>query len=157
MREPDSSEKGAKQDNPSGSFTLSKVLEKKLRDHSAEYTFDILFSAPIHAQTINHPELVDYLVATYPNLKKHRCDNNKCASFVYELKNTEMAHAFEHAIVEHIALAGIPRRQILGKTGWRKRGRIEGPYRIVITAPINREAFQAALCASMHDFKRFLG
>lgn len=96
------------------------------------------------------PSLPELLLDQYPELKKHACSNDKSASFAYELKDTELAHVLEHVIAEELALTGIPRRLIEGKTGWRKSEARRGPYRILIRAQVTQTNFETALRAAVH-------
>lgn len=97
-----------------------------------EYQFEMSFAEAHFAFTKNFPSLPEQLLSLFPDLAKHRCDNNKSASFSHELFDTETAHVFEHLVAEHLALEGFSRRSIGGKTGWRKDGDPRGPYLIFI-------------------------
>lgn len=62
-------------------------------------------------------ELPQKALELLPGLARHRCDNGACATFREELEDTELAHLFEHVVMEMMALAGSP-RSLKGETEW---------------------------------------
>jgi hypothetical protein len=52
-----------------------------------------------------------------PGLRGHRCDNASGVTFADELADTELAHLFEHAALEIMALAGAL-DTLRGSTTW---------------------------------------
>jgi len=61
------------------------------------------------------------LLERFPGLAGHRCSTEGDHSFTDELVDTELAHLFEHLVLEIMACAGSP-RSIHGETVWRKGG-----------------------------------
>ncbi len=69
------------------------------------------------ARTGAAPGLAARAIALLPGLSRHRCDNGAGRSFPAELRDTELAHLFEHVACELMALAGSP-RTLRGETSW---------------------------------------
>jgi hypothetical protein len=57
------------------------------------------------------------VLGVLPGLRGHRCDNGVSATFADELSDTELAHLFEHAALEIMAVAGAP-DTLKGATTW---------------------------------------
>jgi hypothetical protein len=68
-------------------------------------------------RTSADPALPGRVLAALPGLARHRCDNGAGRTFTAELRDTELAHLFEHVACELMALAGSPRR-LRGETLW---------------------------------------
>jgi hypothetical protein len=60
--------------------------------------------------------VLDPLFAELPGLRKHRCDNGRHRSFYEEARNTELAHLFEHLLIELAATSGSARENLCGAT-----------------------------------------
>lgn len=121
------------------------VREYEGNTASGTFSCECFLKSPEHALTSFFPGLAEFLLEKYSELSRHACDNNKSASFIYELKDTELAHALEHLIAEEIASLGVARLDIVGRTGWKKEGDKCGPYRIIVTAPIDKKQFESCL------------
>lgn len=75
------------------------------------------FAAAEPLRTCEVPGLADRLLDVLPGLKGHRCDNGSGMTFPEELRDTEIAHAVEHATLELMAMAGSP-VTLRGETSW---------------------------------------
>lgn len=73
--------------------------------------------------------LADRLLAALPGLKGHHCDNGGGMTFPEELRDTEIAHAVEHAALELMAMAGSP-ATLRGETSWDFARRGRGVFRV---------------------------
>lgn len=95
----------------------------------------LTFPDGIPQQTSQRPDFADQLLAQLPALRTHRCDNGTARSFEMELRDTEVAHAFEHICIELLAQAHpqVPRTSFQGKTGYDFSIDGSGVYRVVIT------------------------
>lgn len=87
--------------------------------------------APQHMN--EYPGFAQKLLAQYPRLRVHACDNGAAKSFAQELETTEVAHALEHLIVELLALeTNRSRFDIKGQTAWNFSRDGQGVYRLRI-------------------------
>jgi hypothetical protein len=83
------------------------------------------------ARTSADPGLAARMVTLLPGLARHRCDNGAGRSFPAELRDTELAHLFEHVACELMALAGSPRR-LRGETSWDFARDGRGVFRVTL-------------------------
>lgn len=124
--------------------------------HVALFRLESAPGAPQRTGAI--PGFSKRLLASLPQLRIHACDNGTHRSFAMELEDTEMAHAFEHVVVELAAQLGRhPRAEIIGKTAWNFDVDGQGVYRVKIQglgsceeareiACRARELLQEAMC-----------
>ncbi len=77
----------------------------------------LVFAPGEPLRTSEVPGLTAAAVAALPGLRGHRCDNGAGLSFADELADTELAHLFEHAALELMAMAGSS-PQLHGDTSW---------------------------------------
>jgi len=61
-----------------------------------------LLIPPAIRKTSQLPGFAKTLILQLPRLKYHLCDNEQHQSFADELENTELAHAFEHTLIDLI-------------------------------------------------------
>lgn len=89
---------------------------------------------PFAPQRMNeYPGLAASLLANYPHLRSHACDNGAHKSFASELQDTEVAHALEHLMVELLAEeSALSRFDIQGQTAWNFSKDGQGMYRMRI-------------------------
>lgn len=80
--------------------------------------------------TAEVPGFAQALLSALPSLKLHRCDNDAHASLQVELGSTEPAHAFEHVVLEMLAMRRSARTGLEGATGWSKASARVGEYRV---------------------------
>lgn len=75
------------------------------------------------------PGLADLVLSAFPGMGGHRCSTQSVRAFADELADTELAHLFEHVVLELMASAGSP-RDLGGHTSWDFR--VDGPrvYRV---------------------------
>ncbi|MCL2324519.1 MAG: hypothetical protein FWC48_02965 [Actinomycetia bacterium] len=99
--------------------------------------FEPLAGAPATTAGLDVGPLFDEL----PGLAKHRCDNGKHRSFCDEARDTELAHLFEHLLIELAATSGAPREQLSGATNLD-----EAPARYRIRISGLQSAVQAEVC-----------
>lgn len=77
-----------------------------------------------------------------PTLDRHSCNNETGGRFVDELRDTELAHLFEHITVELMALAGSP-RSLKGETRWNFAEDGHGVYRVRVAYDLDLVALGA--------------
>lgn len=87
---------------------------------------------PALRSTANIPGCADRLMALLPGLVRHSCDNDAGVDFTRELRDTELAHAFEHVAAELMALSGSP-RTLRGETRWNFADDGAGVYRVTLS------------------------
>lgn len=87
------------------------------------------FAATEPWRTSDVPGTADRLMRLLPGLRGHRCDNGEGRTFAEELSDTELAHAFEHAALEVMALAGSP-DTLRGETRWDFHADGRGVFRV---------------------------
>ncbi len=97
-------------------LTSYEEAEETIPTHlgRARFSFKLLPGAPTTTEALEVAPLFDAL----PNLRRHACDNGRHLSFADEARNTELAHLFEHLVVECLATDGVAREQAQGRTGW---------------------------------------
>lgn len=117
------------------------------------FLFENLEGMPL--RTSAYPRFVKSLLYSYPEMKRHACDNGTAKSLEMELEDTEIAHAFEHFLIEIIAAADISRSLIKGKTGTHQN-HPQGLSKIVITAPLEPEVLEKLIEFSADFFERHL-
>jgi hypothetical protein len=73
-----------------------------------------------------------YILKKLPNLKNHICKNGSDKKFIDELKDTELAHACEHILIELIDQKDPQTNKVRGYTDWNWKTRPKWTYQIVI-------------------------
>ena len=68
-------------------------------------------------RTSQVPSFAERFLTALPGLRGHVCENGAGMTFPEELRDTEIAHAVEHAALEVMAMAGSP-ATLRGETGW---------------------------------------
>ena len=79
-----------------------------------------------------------------PSLKKHRCESGKHRSFATEIDDTEIAHLYEHILVELLVPNGSPRDSTRGETGWNFLVDGEGVYRVRVYSTLEPQGVSRA-------------
>lgn len=94
----------------------------------------LTFQAGAPSSTAAYPEFPEQLLERLPSLRMHLCDNGTARSFEMELQDTELAHAFEHTVLELLAKAhpDKPREFFTGKTGFNFAKDGQGVFRVVV-------------------------
>lgn len=91
----------------------------------------ILLHVPPHIRNTKQiAGFSDRCLSHHPHLKFHLCDNDKCQSFPEELKETELAHVFEHVLLDLIGEKDKEIRRIKGYTSWDWRKSERNTYEI---------------------------
>jgi cyanophycin synthetase len=103
-------------------------VPESTRDH---IRVALSFDAGEPLRTSEVPGSVERVLSVLPGLRGHRCDNASGATFAAELAETELAHLFEHAVLEIMALAGAP-DTLRGFTTWDFARDGAGVFRIEI-------------------------
>lgn len=84
------------------------------------------------------------ILKTYlPSIFKNKCFNSHGLTFYKEVQNTQIAHLFEHILLEYMCLAKIKYRDTVsfaGTTFWR-REKPNGLYKIYITCTLSDYPF----------------
>jgi len=73
---------------------------------------------PKKQKTSQLPNFSKNLLEKMPQLEHHFCDNDEKRDFIHELEDTEMAHAFEHVLLENIAINDKSAKCISATTEW---------------------------------------
>lgn len=98
-------------------FTPHKAYIKVNTQKNKRYTWQV-------------PEFKERLLKSLPGLKYHKCFNPKNLSFVEELEDTSIAHAFEHVLIELIGNKMLAGNKIRAFTSWNWHETPEGIYQI---------------------------
>lgn len=77
----------------------------------------VVFTPPDELRVSAYPHAGLRVMKLLPGLRGHRCDNGDGRPFGVELLDTEVAHLFEHAALEIMAMAGSP-TTLRGTTSW---------------------------------------
>lgn len=80
-------------------------------------------------RTTQSGPVADRALGVLPGLARHRCENDEGRSFAEELPDTEVAHLFEHVVLELMAEAGSP-RSLRGETVWDFRMNGRGVFHV---------------------------
>ena len=94
---------------------------------SAEAVLEFAEGEPLRTSEL--PGSAGGAVLALPGLRGHRCRNTDGRSFREELEDTELAHLFEHAALEIMALAGSP-DTLKGDTVWDFAADGRGVFRV---------------------------
>ncbi len=73
---------------------------------------------PEFNRTSQIPGIGDFLFQKLPGLREHKCFNEEGLTFPEEVKRTELAHVFEHVVIELILLKDPAAGEIIGWTTW---------------------------------------
>jgi len=85
---------------------------------------------PHQLYTSQIADLPHNLLTMLPDLRRHRCQNRSGLSFVEEVLDTELGHAFEHTVLAVLERHGVCTR---GETTWNWNRDPLGTYHITIT------------------------
>lgn len=116
----------------------------------------VCVSAPEHLRTSAVPGIAEELLVLMPGLKRHPCESGSAHGIVAELADTETPHLAEHIALELLALAGLPRRELRGRTSWDFARDGAGVFRIAI-AGVSPAAAAVALAQAVRITSAFLG
>ena len=83
-------------------------------------------------KTGGYPGLPARALKRYPEMVRHRCDNGRSLGVREEFADTEVAHLFEHILIEEYVRAGVDRRAIAGSTLWNFQATGWGRYTVRI-------------------------
>lgn len=100
-------------------------------------------------RTSQIPKLAGLISKKMPRLKHHICDNEDDYSFNQELLDTELAHVFEHALIDIIGQHDHEVDVLRGLTSWDWHKMPRNTY-IVSTYYTNRKTFFLALVETEH-------
>jgi len=78
----------------------------------------VFVSTPAHLRTSAVPGLSDAALSALPGLERHPCSSGHKRGIVSELADTETPHLAEHVALELLALAGVSRGELRGRTTW---------------------------------------
>lgn len=78
----------------------------------------VFVSSPVFLRTSSVPGIAEELLGLMPGLVRHPCDSGSPHGIAAELADTESPHLVEHVALELLALAGLPRRELIGRTSW---------------------------------------
>lgn len=92
---------------------------------------------PDYLTTSAHPGLQSFLGSELPSIFTCSCDNPDQNSFAQEVTNTELAHLFEHVLLEYLCDEKISTNTYpvaySGRTFWGDRDLPKGTFRIKIS------------------------
>lgn len=96
--------------------------------------------------TTSLPKIDDLLTEYLPSIFTSTCYNPQNLLFKEEVKKTEIAHLFEHIVLEYLVLSSIQRnnRVYEGETSWDWRKEERGIFRIKINVGA-KESFHLAI------------
>ena len=103
-----------------------------------------LFIIPELAYTKLIPDFSHKVLCSLPELKDHNCINDNGHEFEKELDNTELAHAFEHIMMELISKNDPKMSFIEAWTSWNWKENERHTYTIDFKYT-NKKVFQKAL------------
>ena len=95
-------------------------------------------------------------LSKHPHLKYHLCENDKCLSFPEELEETELAHAFEHVLLDLIGEKDKSVRKVRGFTAWDWRKFEQDTYQIHLHYT-DKNVFESALKDAVESFNYLFG
>jgi len=78
----------------------------------------VFVSSPAYLRTSTVPGLADAALSAMPGLERHPCECGSAHGIRAELADTETPHLLEHVALELLALAGLPRGELRGRTTW---------------------------------------
>lgn len=117
----------------------------------SEKTVDLVmhFPNPTYYNTKNLSQTIPLLSKHLPQIFYHKCMNDKQLSFLTEVKNTEVAHLFEHILLEYlIQFRALSNREVTytGETTWNWLTEPQGIFHINInTTPEDTNVFLRSL------------
>lgn len=100
---------------------LSDFFSLEITQSPQNINIKMQFFNPDYYSTKNHPQTIPLLYQHLPQIFQHKCFNDKKYSFLTEVKNTEIAHLFEHLILEYLAQFQSLNHQLAvykGETTW---------------------------------------
>lgn len=111
--------------------------------------------------TSTRPQTIDILQKHLPTIFSNHCFNYDNLSFRDECKNTEVAHLYEHMILEYLCLelvkSGQDEATYKGTTAWNWEKEPKGSFNIQINAGKNElSALQTAITNSTNLFTQIL-
>jgi len=109
-------------------------LSVDINQDSAKCIMEILNSR--FYSTKNFPQTLDILKQSLPQIFYHQCFNDKKLSFLEEAKNTEVAHLFEHIILEYLSQSQRDKNEhLFGETNWNWYQDQPGVFKISLNFP----------------------
>jgi len=88
---------------------------------------------PSHlTRTSQVPELKQNILRMFPSIVDHQCDNDRKVDFVEELTDTEIAHVFEHVLIEIIGQEDELAVSLKAQTIWNWRLNPRWTYQIEV-------------------------
>lgn len=96
----------------------SNPLSLRKIDFYKDKTVVHLHVDPRYRKTSQIEGFAQKCLQNYPRLKYHLCDNDLCLSFCEELEDTELAHAFEHVVLDLIGQRDKKIERVKGFTEW---------------------------------------
>ena len=100
-------------------------------------SFIALLVSPDSIKTSQMPGFREAILSKMPELRFHKCDNGLGNSFADELLDTEVAHVFEHVLIEIISQMDGSVDNIRGLTTWNWRKDPRWLYRIEIAYDVS--------------------
>jgi hypothetical protein len=111
-------------------FTPHKTFIKVNTNKNSRYTWQV-------------PGFKKKLLKLLPGLKYHKCFNPRNLSFVDELDDTSIAHAFEHILIELISNKTKNETKIKAFTSWNWLENPDGIYQIKLHANNKKVIFES--------------
>jgi len=112
----------------------------------------VFVSSPDFLRTSAVPGLADAAMTALPGLERQRCECDSAHGIRAELGDTETPHLLEHVALELLALGGLPRGELRGRTTWDFKRDGAGVFRVALegaSAHASRRALEeAAVIAS---------
>lgn len=96
-------------------------------------TAAVFVSSPAYLRTSAVPGLARAAIAAMPGLERQRCECGSAHGIRAELGDTETPHLLEHIALELLALAGLPRGELRGRTTWDFKRDGAGMFRVALT------------------------
>ena len=112
---------------------MLRVLEICLRPEVRRIQLIVEMSDPDRYLTSQVPHLPRHLFRLLPRMRRHTCFNESGSTFCQECRNTEIAHLFEHIIIElQLQAQQEPTDVLRGETEWNWHVDPKGHYRVSV-------------------------
>lgn len=112
-------------------------------DFEGDQTKIILFVSKDITKTRQLPGFVEAVLESMPELRFHKCENDRNLTFADELFDTEIAHVFEHVLLEIIGQIDTKAYRIKGWTNWDWKNSPRWTYEISLRYRDSRVVFNA--------------
>lgn len=115
-----------------------------------------MFLLSMYTYTSSYPRTVNILKKKLPSILNCQCFNELSLPFSEEVKNTEIAHLFEHIMIENVCIYGLKHTQLdqlisSGRTSWIKKDLDKKHFRIELLANyMDKRIFEESLFDSIN-------